>query len=196
MEIPLPDGSLATISQGEVSAAEKALGLWLTLNGNNDTHLAQNITGRIKKWISKIKNGHLPARMGWVAYKFKLWSGIRYGLATLAMPLEIAQTILQCKNFHFLSYLGVNQNVKREWRTLHRAFGGIGLHSLMVEHTITMINMMAQHYGTETTLPKKFLASIEELQLEVAALATCSARIMISSTISQLRSGLKAFGND
>jgi hypothetical protein len=119
MEIPFPDGSLAMISQGEVLAAEKALGLWSTLNGNNDTHLAQNITSRIKKWISEIKNGHLPARMGWVAYKFKLWLGIRYGLAPLAMPLEIAQTILQRKNFHLLSYLGVNQNVKRKWHTLH-----------------------------------------------------------------------------
>jgi hypothetical protein len=66
----------------------------------------------------------------------------------------------------------------------------------MVEHTIAMINMMVQHYGAENTLAKKFLASIEELQLEVAALATCSGRIMISSTISQLRSGLKAFGNN
>ncbi len=48
MTIPLPDGFLAMISQGGVLAAEKALGVWSTFDGNNDMHLARNITGRIK----------------------------------------------------------------------------------------------------------------------------------------------------
>jgi hypothetical protein len=64
----------------------------------------------------------------------------------------------------------VKQNVKREWLSLHRAFGGIGLHSLPVEHAIAMINMLIQHYGAETTLAKKFLASIEALQLEIGSI--------------------------
>jgi hypothetical protein len=61
MEIPLPDGSSETVSQGEVSTAEKALGVWSTVEGNDDKHITQNITGHIRKWISKMKNGHLPA---------------------------------------------------------------------------------------------------------------------------------------
>ncbi len=70
----------------------------------------------------------------------------------LALLLEIAASILQWENFHLLSFLGVNQNMKCKWHTLHCAFGGIGLYSLAVEHTIAMINMIVQHYGTETTL--------------------------------------------
>jgi hypothetical protein len=158
MEIPLPDGTSAMISQGEVSVAEKALGVWSTVDGNDNEHLAQNITGRAKKWISKMKNGHLPACLGWVAYKFKLWPGVRYGLAMLAMPLEAAQRALQHVNFHLLPLLGMNRNVKWEWRSLHRVFGGIGLYSLPSEHTIAMINMLIQHYGAETTLAKKILS--------------------------------------
>jgi hypothetical protein len=96
MEIPLLDGSLATVSQGEVSTAEKALEMWSNVDGN-DEHIAQNITGRVRKWISKMKNGHLPARLGWVAYKFVLWPGVKYGLATLVMPMDIAQRNLQKK---------------------------------------------------------------------------------------------------
>jgi hypothetical protein len=102
MEILLPGGSAAMISKGEVSVAENALGVWSTVDGDNNVHLSQNITGRVNKWISKMKNGHLPARLGWIAYKFKIWPGIKYGLATLAMPLEIAQKVLQRKNFHLL----------------------------------------------------------------------------------------------
>ncbi len=74
---------------------------------------------------------------------------------------------MQKEYFHILLFLGVNRNVKREWHSLHRACGGIGLHSLPVEHAITMINTLIQHYGTKTMLAKKFLASIEALKLEI-----------------------------
>jgi hypothetical protein len=85
MEIPLPDGTSAMINQGEGLAAEKAMGVWSTVDSNDNEHLAQNITGHVKKRISKMKNGHLPACLGWVAYKFKLWPGVRYRLAMLAV---------------------------------------------------------------------------------------------------------------
>jgi hypothetical protein len=49
MKIPLLDGTSAMISQGEVSVAEKALGVWSTVDGNDNEHLAQNITGCLKK---------------------------------------------------------------------------------------------------------------------------------------------------
>jgi hypothetical protein len=76
MEILLPDGSTATTSQGEVSAAEKALGVWSTVDRIDKEHLAQNVNGQVRKWIAKMRNGHLPARLGWGAYKLKLWTGI------------------------------------------------------------------------------------------------------------------------
>jgi hypothetical protein len=49
MEIPLPDRSSATISQAEVSTAEKALGVWSTVDGNDSEHISKNVTGRLKK---------------------------------------------------------------------------------------------------------------------------------------------------
>ena len=55
----LPDKSPATISQVEVLTAEKALGVWSAVDSNDMTHIAHNITGRLKKWTSKMTNGHL-----------------------------------------------------------------------------------------------------------------------------------------
>ena len=170
MDIPLPDGSPATISQAEVSTAEKSLGVWSTVDGDDAVQIDQNIRGRTNKWISKMTNGHLSARLGWIAYKFKLWPGIRYGLSTLAMPMETAQKALSKENYLILPFLGINRNVKREWRTLHRAFGGVGMLDLVVEHTICMINIFVQHYGTGTTLAMKFTACLETLQLELGCL--------------------------
>jgi hypothetical protein len=114
-----------------------------------------------------MRNGHLPTRLGWMAYRFKLWPGIQYSFSTLAIPLTAAQRVLLPENFHSLSFLGVNRNVKREWRTIHCAFGGIGLISFAIEHTISMVNMFIQHYGAGTTLAKKFTVLLEMLQLEL-----------------------------
>ncbi len=72
MEILLPDGSTANIVHGDVMTAEKALGIWSTVSSNNDKHLKENVTGRVGSWISRMRNGHLPARLGWMAYRFKL----------------------------------------------------------------------------------------------------------------------------
>jgi hypothetical protein len=83
-----------------------------------------------------MRNGHLPAKLGWIAYRFKLWAGIRYGLAVLATLLLIAAEVLKKQNFRLLLFLGVNRNVKREWRTIHRAFGGISLLSFAIEQII------------------------------------------------------------
>jgi hypothetical protein len=117
-----------------------------------------------------MRNPHLPARLGWVAYRFKLWAGIQYGIATLSIPLAAAKRLLHTKNFQSFSFLGINWNVKKEWRTTHRAYGGISLFSFAVEHTIGMINIFIQHYGAETTLAKKFSASLEALQLKIGCL--------------------------
>jgi len=167
MTIPLPDGTRAPISNGQVDTAEKSLGVWSAIDGNDSKHIEENVTGKTANWINRMRNAHLPARLGWIAYRFKLWAGIRYGIATLAIPLTESRRILQTENFQCLSFLGINRNVKREWRTLHRAFGGIGLFSFSVEQTIGMINMLIQHYGAGTTLARKITASLEALQLEI-----------------------------
>jgi hypothetical protein len=60
--------------------------------------------------------------------------------------------------------------VKREWQTIHRAFGGIGLFSFAIEQTIGMINMFIQHFEAGTTLVKKFTATLEALQLEIGCI--------------------------
>jgi hypothetical protein len=115
-----------------------------------------------------MRNGHLLAKLRWIEYCFKLWAGVRYGLASLATSL--LARVLKQQNFKLLAFLGVNScNVKREWRTLHRAFR-IGLFSFAVEQMIGMINIFNQHYEAGTTLAKKFMASLEALQLEIGCI--------------------------
>ena len=74
------------------------------------------------------------------------------------------------KIYHkMLSYLGVNRNIKAEWRHLHTSFGGVGLRKLLTEVVIACINLFIQHYNTPSTLGKKLTISLEALQLEVGS---------------------------
>ena len=65
--------------------------------------------------------------------------------------------------------MGVNRHIKKCLRTLPQAFGGVGLLSMPVEHTISAINMLVQHLGTLTIVGKKMRASLEALQLEIGS---------------------------
>ena len=75
----------------------------------------------LQKWISWTSNDHLPALYAWVSYSLKLLPGIRYGLATMAIPLKVANELLSVYHFRMLSFLGVNRNIKKEWRTIPSA---------------------------------------------------------------------------
>ncbi len=119
------------------------------------------------QWIDKSTNGHLPCRLNWISYRFKLFPGIRYSLATLATTTSQVDTLLQQLDNRALPLLGVNRAIKREWRNIPRAFGGIGLFNLAVEQMIGWANMLLQHYGTPTTVGDKLKASLEALQLEI-----------------------------
>jgi hypothetical protein len=61
MTIPLPDGTKAHISHGDVSTAEKLLGVWSIIDGNDSKHIEENFTGKTQQWNNKMRNAHLPA---------------------------------------------------------------------------------------------------------------------------------------
>ncbi|KAL7524255.1 hypothetical protein ACHAXR_006735, partial [Thalassiosira sp. AJA248-18] len=95
MLIPMPDGSLETIKQLDVDVSKEMLGVWSCPSGDDSKHMQEKVIGRATKWLHRTLNGHLPAKYAWISYRFKLWPGIRYGLATLATTLEATQAALQ-----------------------------------------------------------------------------------------------------
>ena len=145
----------------------KMLGVWSCPAGIDTVHLQENVVGRMATWIERTRNGRLPASLAWQSFRWKLWPGIRYGLATLGSSMADLDTVLQRQQFEVLPLLGINRNIRRRWRTIPHTFGGAGLFDLQVEQTIGWINIFLQHYGLDSTLARKFRASLEALQLEL-----------------------------
>ena len=170
LTIPLPDGSHHPIAQQDVRESKKMLGIWSNPAGNDQKHLDEVILKKYRTWMNRSKNGHLPTSLNWKSYLFKLWPGMNYGLATLATPTHMVVTILDKLDYDTLPLLGVVRSIKKEWRSLPNAFGGVGLRNVAIEQCIGWINMLLQHYGTTTTVGLKCMASLEALQLELGCL--------------------------
>jgi hypothetical protein len=167
LSIPLPDGSRTEITQLSVDEEKKMLGVWSSPKGSDTKHLQEIVLNKTSEWVRKLKNAHLPTNLAWKAYRHQLWPSIRYGMGTLATSIDKIEDLLHKQEFEMLSYLGVNQHVKREWRRLPREFGGIGLYDLGVEQFIIWIETLLQHYGAGFTTSKKLEASLEAMQLEI-----------------------------
>ena len=83
---------------------KKTLGVRDCPAGGNKSHL-KHIKDKVNAWIDKMKNGHLPSSMGWVACRFQLWPGVRYGIGTTTNALEKADEALDKSDYRMLNVL-------------------------------------------------------------------------------------------
>jgi hypothetical protein len=124
VSIMLPDGSRQEIMQVNHDESKKMLRVWSNPTGSDDKHRNEAILGRTETWATRVKNSHPSPRLTWKAYQYSLWTALRYGLATLASPLEQINNILHKHEYKILPMLGFNRHIKTEWRSIAREFGG------------------------------------------------------------------------
>jgi hypothetical protein len=127
------------------STPKETLGVFTTPDGSSDGQL-EKIRDKVAKWTSRICGGNLPAAFVWVSYTFQLWMGIRYGLGVMPATMEEVAGFLQEYHYKMLPNLGVNRKIRTGWRTIHRAFCGIGLFDFDIELIIARLNIFLQHY--------------------------------------------------
>ena len=175
LEIVLPDGTTEGIALLPATASRVTLGVSTSPDGIDVHHLKapgqakdkwKSIATRAKVWADRLKNGHLPSKFAWVSYRLQLWSSVKYGLGTLSAPLAAFGELTHNFAYSVLPYLGVNRNIRSEWRYLHNTFGGVGLLSLSTETIICRVNLFLQHWGMPTPIGTTLRTSMEYMQLE------------------------------
>ena len=110
----------------------KTLGVYDSPAGGTKGHL-DYIKKKTSTWIKRMKNGHLPSTIAWVAYKLQLWTGLQYGLSTMTNDLEETKSLLHNEDQEMLNILGIYQNIPRGLRGLLPTVGGFGLFNLATE---------------------------------------------------------------
>ena len=89
-----------------------------------------------------MKNEHLPPFMGWMAYKYKLWMSVRYGIGTMTNDVEDSKNLLDKWDCETLNVLGFASTIKKWWRTLLPTFGGVGIVDFNTEQLIERLNLL------------------------------------------------------
>jgi hypothetical protein len=172
----MPDGSTEGIALLPHTEGRVTFGISTSPDGDDTHHLHmpgkardrwRSASTRASVWLDRLKNGHLPLKYSWVSYRLQLWSSLRYGLGTLSAPLSKLGELTTNFAFHALPYLGVNCNIRSEWRYLHNTFGGVGLLSLSTEAKIARVNLFVQHWGMPNPIGQMLQTSMEALQLEI-----------------------------
>jgi hypothetical protein len=165
-KIKNPDGTKSPIKRKKATESKATLGINNSPSGGNEGHLSF-ILGKGTQWINRMKNGHLPSHVAWIAYKQQLWPSLRYELGTMTKDMEVAEKLLDKTNYRTLNILGIFRNVSTGLHKLHTTFGGFGLFNLPTEQLISQVNMIIQHYHISTNLSRKLDASLRYLQLQL-----------------------------
>ena len=113
---------------------------------------------KFRKWVMKIRNSHLQPGHSWIACRLQIWPGLRYSLGTLTNDMEDIAEHFQNTYYTLLPSLGVVRSFRKQLRTIHQTFGGVGLWHMPTEQRIARLEMLIQHYQKDTTLGKKFRA--------------------------------------
>jgi hypothetical protein len=122
----------------------KTLGVVDAPAGGNIGHL-EYIKSKTAIWVNRMKNGHLPSHIAWIAYRLQLWASLRYGIGTMTNDIEEAEEANKDHERETLNILGIVKNVTKGLRRLQPTFGGFGLFNLAMEQLIGRLNLMLQH---------------------------------------------------
>jgi hypothetical protein len=104
MLITNPDSTKSPINQVKVTESKKTLGIHDLPSGGNATHLS-SIKTKVRKWVNRMTNGHLPNHTAWITYKHQLWPGVWYGLGMMTNDLNVADSLLHDEEYRILNAL-------------------------------------------------------------------------------------------
>ena len=91
---------------------------------------------------------------------------VRYGLVPLMATRNQIDMALGRWYFQCLPALGVNHNIRKEWRMLPLQFQGLGLPNLSLEKLADSLKLLQRHWGTNSDLGRALKCSFELIQVE------------------------------
>ena len=135
IKIPGEDGKVENTPSLGVAEDQKALGLQDCPAGGSKKQM-EAIKEKVQNLTKKMENGHLPPCLSWMVYRLKLWPSVSYGIGTTTNDLEEAEHIFDKEEHESMNFFGMAKTIKKGWRRLHSAFGGVGLFSFVTKQLV------------------------------------------------------------
>ena len=165
LSIPQPAGPAMPIALKDPTQATKVLGVWCCPSGDG-TPMLDSMIRKGYQWSTKVLASSLTPYDAWFSFKTQAIMAVRYGLVPLMATRNQIDAALGRWYFQCLPALGVNRNIRKEWRMLPLQFQGLGLPNLSLEKLADSLKLLQRHWGTNSDLGRALKCSFELIQVE------------------------------
>ena len=125
LKAPQRDGSVEVIEIKETDSAPKFLGLELAFDNGWDKIQLARIRKMGTEWTDKIrKAAYMSVNNNWESSSVQLKPKLEYGIVVVCAPPAKLEETSTTIHYHALSPLGINQNINKKVRLLHRMYQG------------------------------------------------------------------------
>jgi hypothetical protein len=102
------------------------LGVHVSPAGNTATHV-EHMLQKDFEWANCLQTMPLPCCNAWLSFYLQLFLAISWGIVTVCLPPQRLDMMTQQIYAEALPSLGMNRNIKKEWRTLSEMYQGLSL---------------------------------------------------------------------
>jgi hypothetical protein len=143
------------------------LGVHFSPAGNLSTHV-EHMVQKGFDWVDCLCTKPMARHDAWLSFYLQLFPGMLRGLVTICMPPKQFDAKIQGVYAQALLYLGVNRNIKWEWRTLPETYHGLGMPNMPLLSLSEKISLLLGNWGflgqahsnTVSMAYKKFLIEV------------------------------------
>ena len=118
------------------------------------------------RWSTKVIASTLTPQDVWFSFKTQAIPSVRYGLVPLMATRYQLDEALSRWYYHCLPALGVNRNIRKDWKMLPVQYQGLGLPNLSLEKLADSLKLLQRHWGTTSDLGMALRCSFELVQIE------------------------------
>jgi ribonuclease HI len=146
ISIPQPLGPPVPIVTHDVSTASKMLGVHFSPAGNSAVHV-EHMVQKGLDWVDSLRTKPVASGDAWLSFYLQLYPGLSWGLVTVCMHPKRLDAQIQRIYSKALPSLGVNRNIKREWRTLPEQYQGLGMPNFPLVALADKLSFLLGNWG-------------------------------------------------
>ena len=165
LTIPTHNGLQVQITMKDPKEPSEVLGIVSSPSGEGGPML-DHMMSKGYRWINRIKASPLQPTEVWFSFQTQAMPAVRYGLVPLMANRQHIDDTFDAWYYHCLPKLGVNRNIRKEWRTLPVSFQGLGLPYLSLEKLADSLHFIQKHWSMKTAMGNILRCGFELIQIE------------------------------
>jgi hypothetical protein len=125
----------------------KMLGVHFSAAGQSTTQIYQMVQQGMD-WNDCLHTNPLIQHDVWASFYMQLYPAISWGLVTTILPQATLEMKVQALYYKALPLMGINGNLKKEWRSLPTMYQGLGLPSFPLVTLSKKISFLQGNWGS------------------------------------------------